>query len=314
MKITRTLLALAVLQAGGVALAAPARAQDSNDRDDRSEARATSKLDTTVTIDRSGIVDLQLVSGEIVVSAGTGNQVRIHAYTERGVLQFSATPSRVSLDVNSSRGRMGDTRYEVTVPLGTRLELKSVSGDITSHGVKGELEVSAVSGDIDISDGTGSVEIENVSGDVVATRLSGQTRIDITSGDVSLSDIAGSLEVESVSGEVTIERGDLKSLRSETVSGELSYDGSIDPAGRYEFHSQSGEIRLRIPSSAAGSVRVETFSGSVDSEFAMTMQPGEHGMREHPKRLEFTFGKGGGARITAETFSGDITIEKTGAP
>jgi len=36
-------------------------------------------------------------------------------------------------------------------------------------------------------------------------------------------------------------------------------------------------------------------------------------MSEHPKRLEFTFGKGG-TRITAETFSGDITIEKTGTP
>ena len=42
----------------------------------------------------------------------------------------------------------------------------------------------------------------------------------------------------------------LSSLRSETVSGELTYDGSLDPAGRYEFHSQSGDIRLRIPASA----------------------------------------------------------------
>jgi DUF4097 and DUF4098 domain-containing protein YvlB len=311
MKMTRTLLALAVLQAAGAALAAPARAQDVEDRGDRSEARATSKLDTTVTIDRNGTVDLQLVSGEIIVNAGTGNQVRIHAYSERGVLQFSATQSRVSLDVRSSRGRMGDTRYEVTVPVGVRLELKSVSGDITAHGVKGELEVGAVSGDIDVSDGVGSIEIDNVSGDITASKLSGETRIDAVSGDVSLSDIAGSLEIETVSGEITIERGDLKSIRSETVSGELSYDGAIDNAGRYEFHSQSGEIRLRIPSSAGGSVRVETFSGSVDSEFAMTMQPGDHGMGEHPKRLEFTFGKGG-ARITAETFSGDITLEKTG--
>src|SRR6476620_9211693 len=116
MTLARTLILVAALQAAGAAIAAPARAQD--DRDDRSEARATSKLDTTVTISRDGTVDLQLVSGEIIVSAGTGNQVRIHAWSERGILEFSASPSRVSLDVRSQRGRMGDTRYEVTVPVG----------------------------------------------------------------------------------------------------------------------------------------------------------------------------------------------------
>ena len=311
MKIARILITFAVLQAAGAALAVPARAQD--DSDDRSAARATSKLDTTVTIDRDGTVDLQLISGEIVVNAGSGNQVRIHAYSERGVLEFSASPSHVSLDVHSQRRGMGDTRYEVTVPVGVRLQLKSVSGDITAHGSKGELEVGAVSGDIDVSDGVGRAEIESVSGDINAARLSGDLRVSAVSGDVSLSDVNGTLEIETVSGEMTVDKANLKSLRTETVSGELSYDGAFDPNGRYEFHSQSGDIRLRLPSSAGGSVRVETFSGSIDSEFAMTMQPGDHGMGEHPKRLEFTFGKGG-ARITAETFSGDITIEKTGTP
>lgn len=312
MKIAHALIAFAVLEAAGAALAAPARAQDV-ERDDRSEARAASKIDTTVTIERGGTINLQLVEGEIVVNAGTGNQVHIHAYTERGRLQFSASPSHVSLEVNSSRGRMGDTHYEVTVPVGVRLELSSVSGDITAHGSKGELEIGAVSGDIDVTDGVGEIKIDNVSGNITAARLSGESRIDAVSGDVSVTDASGSLELETVSGEITLDRMNLKSLRSETVSGELDYDGTLDPQGRYEFHSQSGDIRLRLPAVAGASVRVETFSGSVDSEFAMTLQPGDHGMGEHPKRLEFTFGKGG-ARITAETFSGDINIEKTGTP
>ena len=312
MKIVRTLFALAVLQAGGGALAAPLGAQDV-ERDDRSESKATSRVDTTVTVDRDGTVDLQLVSGEIVVKAGAGTQVRIHAWSERGVLEFSASAARVSLDVHSQRGRMGDTRYEVTVPVGVRLQLKSVSGDITAHGSKGEIEAGAVSGDIDVSDGAGRVELESVSGNITASRLSGELRVNAVSGDVSLASIAGRLEVETVSGEMTLEKAELKSLRTETVSGDVSYDGTLDPQGRYEFHSQSGDIRLRLPSSAGGTVRVETFSGSVDSNFPMMMQPGDHGRSEHPKRLEFTFGKGG-ARLTAETFSGDINIENTGTP
>jgi DUF4097 and DUF4098 domain-containing protein YvlB len=310
MKIGPTLLVLAVVQAAGAASAAPARAQDLY-RDEGSN-RSVSKLDTTVTISKDGTVELHLVSGEIIVNAGTGNQVRVHASSERGLLQFSASPSRVSLEVRSQRGRMGDTRYEVTVPVGVRLELKSVSGDITAHGVNGELEVGAVSGDVDVSDGSGRVEIESVSGSIKAARLSGESHVNAVSGDVSISNITGTLEVETVSGEMTLDNASLSSLRSETVSGELTYDGALDPSGRYEFHSQSGDIRLRIPAAAGGTVRVETFSGSIESEFPMTMQPGEHGMGEHPRRLEFTFGKGG-SRITAETFSGDINIEKTGS-
>jgi DUF4097 and DUF4098 domain-containing protein YvlB len=309
MKLPRTLVILAVLQAAGAALAVPALAQD--ERDDRSEARATSRLDTTVTIAKDGTVDLHLVSGEIIVNAGTGNQVRVHATSERGILQFSASPSRVSLEVRSQHGRMGDTRYEVTVPVGIRLELKSVSGDITARGVKGELEVGAVSGDIEVADGVGRVELESVSGDIKAERLSGESRVSAVSGDVTISNVTGTLEVETVSGEMTLEDASLSSLRTETVSGELTYDGTLDPSGRYEFHSQSGDIRLRIPATAGGTVRMETFSGSIDSDFPMTMEPGGRGMGEHPKRLEFTFGSGG-SRITAETFSGDINIEKTG--
>ena len=205
MKFARTLIVLAAIQAAGAAIAAPARAQD--DSDDRSAAGATSKLDTTVTISKDGTVDLHLISGEMIVNAGSGNQVRIHAWSERGILQFSSSPSRVSLDVRSNRGRSGDTHYEVTVPVGIRLELKSVSGQITAHGVKGELDVGAVSGDVDVSDGTGHSEIESVSGDIKADRFSGETRVNAVSGDLSLHDITGALEVETVSGEMTLERG-----------------------------------------------------------------------------------------------------------
>ncbi|HEX2779348.1 MAG TPA: DUF4097 family beta strand repeat-containing protein [Gemmatimonadaceae bacterium] len=305
MTIARNYLIAAALAAAGAALAAPAQAQD------EMPDRVTSKLDTTVTISRDGTVDLQLISGEIIVSAGTGNQVRIKAWSERGQLELTASPSRVSLDVHSTRGRMGDTRYEVTVPTGVRLELKSVSGDITAHGVGGELEAGAVSGDVEVSDARGRVELESVSGDVRGERLSGDVRVSAVSGDVNLTDVTGDLDVETVSGEMNLDRVNLKTLRSETVSGDLTYEGSLDSDGRYEFHSQSGEVRLRIPANAGGSVRIETFSGSLESDFPMTMQPGERGA-QRPKRMEFTFGKGG-ARITAETFSGDITIERAGA-
>lgn len=302
---TRILRDLAAL--GALALAAlPARAQERSRDDDR----VTSRLDTTVTLDRNGTVDLSLVSGEIVVGAGSGNTVRVRAWSERGILQFSASPARVSLQVRSQRGRMGDTRYEVTAPVGARLLLRSVSGDITASGVKGEIEAGSVSGDLEIADGAGEVELETVSGDVRAERLSARVRASSVSGDVFLRGVEGELEIETVSGEMRLSGIRSKMLRTETVSGELEYEGSLDADGRYDFQSHSGDMRLSVPANAGGTVRLETFSGSVESDFPMIMQPSGHGSGR-PKRMEFSFGHGR-ARITAETFSGDILIERAG--
>ncbi len=80
-----------------------------------------------------------------------------------------------------------------------------------------------------------------------------------------------------------------------------------DPKGRYEFNSHSGDIRIAVPGGGA-TLDVQTFSGDVDSDFPMTLQPGSRS-GGRGKGMQFTIG-GGGARITAQTFSGDITIQR----
>jgi hypothetical protein len=54
---------------------------------------------------------------------------------------------------------------------------------------------------------------------------------------------------------------------------------------------------------------VQTFSGEVNSDFPMTLQPGSRS-GNRGRGMQFTIG-GGGARISAQTFSGDITIERS---
>ena len=92
------------------------------------------------------------------------------------------------------------------------------------------------------------------------------------------------------------------------MSGDVTYDGTIDPSGRYQFRSHSGDVRLRIPSNVGARLSVETFSGTIDSAFPITLQPGDRSAGR-PRRFDFTLG-GGGASISLETFSSDITIER----
>jgi DUF4097 and DUF4098 domain-containing protein YvlB len=99
-------------------------------------------------------------------------------------------------------------------------------------------------------------------------------------------------------------------VRAETVSGEITYEGSVSSTGTYEFNAHSGDVRLDIPANTNAQLSLQTWSGEINSQFPMTMQTEDRGRRS--KRMTFTIGSGAGARISAETFSGDITIERSG--
>jgi DUF4097 and DUF4098 domain-containing protein YvlB len=178
--------------------------------------------------------------------------------------------------------------------------------------VKGDVEARTVSGGVEVDGAGDHTVVESVSGDVRATRLAGDVRANSVSGEVELSDVGGDAEGESVSGDVRIRNARSKVARAETVSGEVAYEGTIDPAGRYDFHSHSGDVTLVLPAAVNASVSIGTFSGGIESDFPLTLRPESESSRpRRARRLEFTIGSGG-PRINAETFSGDVVIRRVG--
>lgn len=274
-------------------------------------------IDTTVALGRGGVVDLSLVSGEIRVVGWTRGDVRVHATTEDGELRFESSATRVTLEqeLRGHRGRHddeSDARYEVSVPVGTRVLMRSTSGDLSARGVKGDVEARTVSGGVEVEDTGDHTTIESVSGDVKGTRLGGDVRARSVSGEVQLTDVAGDADGESVSGDVGIHGAHSKVARAETVSGDVTYDGTVDPAGRYDFHSHSGGIELVLPPTVNASVSIQTFSGEIESDFPLMLRPdAEVGRPRQSRRMDFTLGSGG-PRINAETFSGDVVIRRVG--
>ena len=106
-----------------MALAPGAKAQDYERR---------TRIDTTVRLDRGGAVDLSLISGKIRVTGWDRQDVKVSATIDRGTLRFDANSSRVTLSVDESednrghgRHNVGDARYEVSVPRGSRLILEA---------------------------------------------------------------------------------------------------------------------------------------------------------------------------------------------
>lgn len=272
------------------------------------QADGRTRIDTIVPLNSNGTVDLSLISGTIDVSAWSRDRVKIEATTQHGRLRFTASRSRVGLSVDHEERqgsyRSGKTIYKVVVPRGARLIMQTVSGPITAKGVGGETEAESVSGTIEIEDAR-SLSFESVSGGVRARNVQGDANGESVSGHVILENVRGDVEAESVSGPIRLTNIVAKVVRASTVSGPIQFSGSVDPAGKYEFESHSGTIRLALPADAGARLSLETFSGSFQSDFPVTLT-GDGGFGSG-RSAEARIGRGN-ARIEAQTFSGSILI------
>lgn len=276
-------------------------------------AAMRSVIDTTYRFARGGLVDVEHISGDIAVTAWNRPDVRVRAWVENGrvISQFSS--SRVQLRVEgdrNSRGNrgIGDSRYEIMVPVGTRVRAVSVSGDVSVAGSGAEVDISSVSGDVEVTDAVGLTSVTSVSGDVRVTKVRGDLSVRSVSGDVTVQEAVGDVRANTVSGELSLTGLNSRNVTAKTTSGDIDFAGTLNRDGRYQFNSHSGEVRLTLPDDAGAEFSLRTFSGELDSAFPVTLG-GRN--RTNSRSMEFTLGSGG-ARITAETFSGDVTLRRAG--
>lgn len=285
------------------ALAAPAAAEA------QQSTAYRQRVDTSVTIERGGTLSVSVYSGRVNVVGGSGSTVRIRGTVERGDMDLRARPGSVTISTQPDGPRGGRADLDITVPTGTRVVLEGFSAPFAVRGVKGEAKVESLSGSIVVSDAIGKVSVSTVSGSIEVSQVKGDVRAEAVSGRLDLNGIEGDIEGESVSGRVWMTRANARSVRAETVSGSIGYSGTFDPAGNYVFKSHSGRLTMGLPAGAGATVSLETFSGNVDSDFPVTLESGTT-RSGHESKFEFRIGNGR-SRIVAETFSGDIRIQRS---
>lgn len=271
---------------------------------------AAGSLDTAVAFDARGTVILNCPAGDIIVTAGPTNEVRVRARTTSGAIRFTSTGSRAILEPATGR-RCEDGRYEVTVPAGARVSASSWSGSVSLNGVRGDADLHSQSADVSVRDAGGRLDVETLSGDVTVQGVASDAAIRTVSGDVTLTGARGDVELESVSGDLTMRDVNATQVRTHTTSGDVSFSGQVQGDGRYEFNTHSGDVHLVLPPDVGAQLSISTFNGSIDSDFPVTLRAGEHGIgANQAKRLNFTLGQGS-ARIVVGTFSGEISLSST---
>jgi DUF4097 and DUF4098 domain-containing protein YvlB len=259
----------------------------------------------------TGTVEISNVAGSVRVTGWSQGEVEVTGTLWKGVerLEFSGPPERVLVKVVLPRNarEVEGSHLTVKVPAGCRLEVETVSADITVDGLTGALDVESVSGEITLTGEPSAIEAESVSGDMEISAKSATMRLASVSGSIKARGARGEVTVETVSGNATVDATGVDRVELETVSGTIRFAGDLSANGRLEAESVSGTVEVALPAGVSGSFRLKSFSGDIENELG---PPARRTSEYGPSReAEFTTG-GGGARVEIETMSGSIVLRK----
>jgi Toastrack DUF4097 len=300
---------------------------------------AQGSFDRTLKVTGPVDLDVHTGSGSITVRAGQTGTVRVHGNIrtsgdwfsgsdgEQQVRALEAHPPIAQTGNVIRIGRMEDPAlrrnvsisYELEVPVSTRLNASSGSGNETLEGIRGPLDARTGSGSLQIARIGGAVHAHAGSGNIELDSVQGAVRADTGSGSIRGTGIAGGIVASTGSGNVRLQQSAPGGVRAETGSGSLELTGINGPlrahagsgnisvegklGGDWYLQTGSGSVTVRLPSDAAFDVYAHTGSGSVSTGLPLTVQG-----RIDRHHLE---GKvhGGGFRLDLSTGSGSIRIE-----
>jgi DUF4097 and DUF4098 domain-containing protein YvlB len=276
--------AMSAVIAGSILAAAPAHA-------DRVEKHFTVQSKPKITVRNS--------NGRIQVKAWTRNEVLV-AWTNasgKSVVETEEAGNRVEVSTRMSDGGISaddsKTDFEITVPIESELNVRTDSGNVTVDSVHGDMTFDTVGANLQLSDVDGYMVVKTIDGSLLCTRCSGK------------------LEANSISGNVQMIQPTLDSVRVQTSSGNIFFDGSFLSRGIYIMKNFSGTIEVHFASSDSFDVNATSLKGNVVNQ--ASFKPDTHGS-SHPasKWGQSLFGtmNEGHAKVELSSFSGTIKILK----
>ena len=273
--------------------------------------------DSSFAVARNAVVDITLRTGRLVVrgSSATTGAVRGRS----GDYQLRTTGVGVTLDASgdmrSSRtsartaSRRNDATLELDLPRNVRLVVSTSSADVDISGIDGDVEIRTTSGDISLDDIGGRLTLETLSGDVRLGGRSGPARVTTMSGDITMRGVRDDAHVHTTSGDVILGMERAARVDVESISGDVTFDGSTTDDARLQVTTHSGDVTLRLPESAHGSIDLSTFSGDMTASGSLTLMPNSlTSSRSERAVRRYEIGGGGSTRFTISTFNGDLRV------
>lgn len=194
-------------------------------------------------------------------------------------------------------GGRGHVDLSLTVPRGSRIEVRSGSGEVWLEDIAGEVEVTSGSGDVHGAR-LGSASVRTGSGSVELRACSGPVDVSTGSGDVRLAQVSGAVSVRSGSGDLEAS-GLAGRLEAHTASGDVRLRGAIRHDA--DLHTASGDVTLGVEPGSSFRLDARTVSGRVSDQ--VTLEGGERTAHS----LSGSYGAGE-AFVRIRTVSGDVRL------
>ena len=271
---------------------------------------AGEEIDETLSMPADGLVAVENLAGSVEFAAWDRAEVQIRGQSGSSVeeVEINSTANGIEVRVINRKGerRVDGTDLYLRIPEAASVEAETVSADISVSGSRGEsISLRTVSGDLDVDASPQRIELKSVSGDVEFEGSVPRTAIETVSGEIDVIGAHGEITANTVSGDLSLEAGEVSRGRFEVVSGDLVLSLSVSDDGRLTCDSMSGDVRLSLPAGQQGSFVAQSLSGSIHSDFGRSsrVSNGPGVILEHQEGQN-------GAKIRAETFSGDVSIRK----
>lgn len=278
-----------------------ARSRHDRDRDDESDLTR----DTMFTVRQGQRLEVDNFGGSITVTAWNEDRVRVSAASSGD--GFTVEGGSITVQVNTSAGRYGgpgDAELTIQVPAWMELELSGNEVEISARGMRSAVQANTVDGSITIDGAEGNVEANSVEGDVLISNVKGRVQLNTVEGRVVLSNISGTaVEAETVDGDIEMSGVTTPNISANTVDGDIDWSGILAPTGSYRFATHDGDLMLRINGEPDATVSVDTFDGSLDSDWPVTLVGNQR------RRMSFTLGAGR-ARLELSSFDGRISLKR----
>jgi DUF4097 and DUF4098 domain-containing protein YvlB len=278
------LSALGATMAGFVLAASPARADH---------------VEKHFSVSSKPIITVHNASGRVQVKAWDKNEVQV-AWTNAGgktAVETEKAGNRIEIATHAAEEGTTEqdrkTDFEITVPVASELRVWTDSGSVTVESVHGDMTFDTVDANLQLSDVAGYMVIKTIDGSLVCTRC------------------AGKLEANSISGSMQMLQPTLDSVRVQTSSGNILFDGSFLNRGIYIMKNFSGTIEVHFSSNDSFDLNATSLKGNVINQASFTSKA--RGRQHVPSKWgQSLFGtmNDGHAKVELSSFSGTIKILK----
>jgi len=214
----------------------------------------------------------------------------------------SGRAAKLGLEAPDGAKPAGGEHLDVRVPRGARVWVRSAGGSIDVQALTGEVDLLSVGGAIRVSGSLRLVTAESIDGDIEVVGLSPLVQVKTGSGRILLRQSSGDVMATTVSGPIVATEMQPKGARFETVSGPVSFAGTLDRRGTLNIQTHSGDVELLLPTGLGAEFDLESLGGMTAVEL-----PAKLGTPRKGRKLFFA-NAGGGAQVVVRSFKGQIRV------